>query len=375
MFKNKIEEQKIAIEKWVNSNYSGTINAVTGFGKCKVGIDAINLVYTKLLENTKNDISKFKILIVTPTTEIKKEWVKELKKWKCEHLLQFIDIQCIKTCYKFNNKKYSLGIFDEVHNYIGNTYSNVFKNNYFKRKICLSASIPSVHYDYLYNVLKCPIIYTMSIDKALKLNLINDFKVYNLGIELSFKERKSYNNLTRRIDENSLKGFKSWDLIGMRKNIIYSAENKFKILTVLEKHFSSYGIIFTQSKEAANKVSSILNNCLVHHSGFTTKNRNEIIKTFSDGRTKEKILSTAMTLDEGVSLPRLQFAIILANTSKEKQFIQRVGRVVRLEKGKKESIILRVYCKNTVEEQWIKKSQSSTKNIFIRHSEIEKIWI
>jgi superfamily II DNA or RNA helicase len=370
---NKINEQSKAIKSWVNNNYLGTINAVTGFGKCKVGLDAINLVYNQAIE-AKANIDKFSILIVTPTTEIKKEWVKEFKKWKMLHILKHVDIQCVNTCSKYNNRSYSIGIFDEVHNYLGNTFYNVFKNNNFKRKICLSASIPSEHFHQLFIEQKCPIIYKMNIDKALELELINNFKVYNIGVHLTKAENRRYTFLTNKINEASLKGYNAWDLIGQRKNLVYDASSKYKLLEDIKQYFNSYGIIFTQSKKSVERVKDIVDNCLVHHSGLTPKKRTEVIKLFSDGRTKEKILSSAMTLDEGVTLPRLQFAIILANTSKEKQFIQRTGRVVRLEENKKESIIIRIYCKNTVEENWIKKSQDKVKNIYINKNKIDTLW-
>lgn len=371
---NKINEQSKAIQSWVDNNYLGTINAVTGFGKCKVGLDAINLIYTRAITANAN-IDKFSILIVTPTIEIKKEWFKEFKKWKMSHILKYVDIQCVNTCSKYQNKSYSIGIFDEVHNYLGNTFYNVFKNNFFKRKICLSASIPPEHYNQLFFEQKCPIIYKMNIDKALELELINNFKVYNVGIKLTKSENARYTFLTNKINEASLKGYNDWDLIGQRKNLVYDASNKYKLLEEIKHYFNSYGIVFTQSKKSVERVKDIVNNCLVHHSGLTSKKRTEVIKLFSDGRTKEKILSSAMTLDEGVTLPRLQFAIILANTSKEKQFIQRTGRVVRLEENKKESVIIRVYCENTIEENWVKKSQCKVKNIYINKNKIGTLWI
>jgi len=371
---NKSLEQKKAVNNWIKNNCLGTINAASGFGNCKVGLDCINYIYNLLESQIKEDKSKFKILIVTPTTEIKNEWFKEFKKWKLSNLLEFVDIQCVNTCCKYRNRKYSLGIFDEVHNYLGNSFYNVFKNNLFKRKLCLSASIKQEFYYQLIVEQKCPVVYQLNIDKALNLNLINTFKVYNLGVELTAKEKNQYNYLTNKIEFNKKQGYNSWDLIGQRKNIVYNAHNKYEILKVLKQYFNSYGIIFSQSKNSAEKVNKIIENSLVHHSGLSKKERDNVIKLFSDGRTKEKILSTAMTLDEGVSLPRLNFAIILSGTSKERQFVQRTGRVVRLEKNKKESIIIRLYCKNTIEENWLRESQKKVKNLFISKEKISDIW-
>lgn len=369
MLENKINEQKKALDSWINNNYLGTVNAVTGFGKCKVGIDAIDYLLSKYDYH-----SNISILIVVPTTHIKNEWLKEIKKWKKLKILNHLTIECINSVYKFKGKKFSLGIFDEVHNYFGGEYSKLFLNNYFKRKLCLSASIPSIHYYSLIHVLKCPIIYTMNVQKALKLELVNKFSVYNIGIELTEHERVLYNDLTKEIDIASAKGVRLWSLINKRKELVYNATNKFNFLKKNNHLFKDYGLIFSQSKESAEKVLNFIDDCLVHHSGYSKKKRDENVKLFSDGRTKNKILSTAMTLDEGANLPRLSFAILLSSSSKEKQFVQRIGRVIRLEEGKKPSTIIRLYCKNTVEENWINSSQKKVKNIFIKETKIQEIW-
>ena len=82
-------------------------------------------------------------------------------------------------------------------------------------------------------------------------------------------------------------------------------------------------------------------------------------------RTKIKRISSAKTLDEGVTLPRLEFAVIASGSSKPKQMIQRVGRCLRLDVEGKHAVIIRLYVKDTVEENWISNAQKGFKVVNI----------
>ena len=61
-------------------------------------------------------------------------------------------------------------------------------------------------------------------------------------------------------------------------------------------------------------------------------NRDEILKDYEEGRIH--VLISMKCLDEGVDVPRSEFAIFCASTGNPRQFIQRRGRVLRLHKDK-----------------------------------------
>ena len=71
---------------------------------------------------------------------------------------------------------------------------------------------------------------------------------------------------------------------------------------------------------------------------FTSKEsameRSEIIKKFSDGYMLQALVAIKC-LDEGVNIPSIKTAFILASSTNPKEYIQRRGRVLRLAKGKK----------------------------------------
>lgn len=86
-------------------------------------------------------------------------------------------------------------------------------------------------------------------------------------------------------------------------------------------------------------VTSLLGNKLrMNVAQFTSKEdaqRREVLKQqFSEGEIVQTLVSIKC-LDEGVNIPKIKTAFILASTTNPKEYIQRRGRVLRLPEGKK----------------------------------------
>jgi len=368
MGSKKDEVQRGALNAWYKAGCKGTVEAATAFGKTYTGIRAIDFF-------VKNQSKDFKVLIVVPTVAIKDEWKKEFIKWKKFSILKNnVTIECINTARLFRKAKYDMLIADEIHNYImGEVNTNLFKFNSFEKVLGLSASISN---ELLYNLEQvAPICFSLDIYTAVELGLVSDFTVYNVPINLTLKEREDYKKITSKIDYiKEAYGSTSWGNINKRKQILYKSKTKLKYIQKITEGFKDkYGIVFSETKKSADTISEYLgDSCISHHSGFTNKKRKELIKSFSDGRTKINKISAARTLDEGVTLPRLEYAIIATGSSKEKQQIQRVGRCVRLDKEGKQAIIIRLYFKDTVEENWLNNSQKNFNVIEVKS--IDEIW-
>jgi len=358
--KDKI--QRDALNSWVKGGCRGTIEAATAFGKTRVGILAIS-------HYAKQANYDFRVLIVTPTTAIQDEWRKEFKKWgESRVFIECVEVYCINTAREFDGEIYDLGVFDEMHNYInGDVNAQVFYNNTFKKVLGLSASIGDEIMLALDKI--APICFALSVYDALELGLISDFTIYNVGVELTEWELKQYHRLTSTIDfAKRTYSQMAWGKISERKTLLYKASNKLRLVEEFAEHFKGkYGIIFSQTKDYANLVNKQLGpTCVSHHSGLGKKARIANLKKFADGRTMVDKVSSARTLDEGVTLPRLEWGLIAAGSSKEKQMIQRVGRCLRLDIEGKHAIIVRFYAKNTVEQTWLDSAQKGFKVINIK---------
>lgn len=352
----KDQIQKDVLNTWWKAGCIGTAELTTGFGKSKVGVMAC-AYFAKQCEY------QCKILIIVPTTTLKDEWRKEFSKWKeTKTFKECVQVECINTARKFKDQSYSLVICDEIHNYIGGQINlKFFKNNDYARILGLSATIEDNLLDSLNRI--APICYTLDLYQAVELGLVSDFTIYNIPVELTVPERKAYMQLSSTIDMAWQQyGVHSWKNIGLRTKILYNASAKIKTLQKLIKMFGkdSHGIVFSMTKEYSDAVKKKLGDiCVAHHSGIGKKARVNNLNSFADGRTKVKVLSSAKTLDEGVNLPRLKYAIIMASSSKTKQQRQRVGRCVRIGEDGKHAVIIRLYCRDTKEEQWLDSSQAN----------------
>ena len=350
---NKDKIQRDALNAWFKAGCRGTIQLATAGGKTRIGILAIS-------HFAKQAGYNFKALIVTPTVAIQDEWRKEFAKWGEDRvLIECVDIYCINTAREFEQEFYDIGVFDEIHNYVnGEINVKVFYNNKFDKILGLSASIAHE----LQPIIKklAPICYKLGVYEALDLGLISNFTVYSIPVELNKKEREEYDKLSKTITFVKQKtGNNSWGKIGKRKTLVYNTASKIDMIKELSEKFGDkYGIFFSQTKDYADMVNKELGTiCRPHHSGLSMKNRQTNLKRFADKRSKVKRISSAKTLDEGVTLPRLEFGVIAAGSSKEKQLIQRVGRTLRLDIQGKHAVIVYIYTANTVEEKWMKKAQ------------------
>ena len=77
-----------------------------------------------------------------------------------------------------------------------------------------------------------------------------------------------------------------------------------------------------------------------YHQTFSQKKEN--LESFTNGSTDA--LVSVRVLDEGIDIPGIKKAFILASTSNRRQFIQRRGRVLRKSPGKEKSVIYDFIC-------------------------------
>ncbi len=84
-------------------------------------------------------------------------------------------------------------------------------------------------------------------------------------------------------------------------------------------------------------VSNIDNHLVVRKFTSDSKDREQMLKDFSTGKTD--VLVSMKCLDEGVDVPRSELAIFCASTGNPRQFIQRRGRVLRTHPDKRNAVI------------------------------------
>ncbi|MCA9836520.1 MAG: hypothetical protein KC422_06390 [Trueperaceae bacterium] len=131
------------------------------------------------------------------------------------------------------------------------------------------------------------------------------------------------------------------------RKLAFGTEAKIRVLyDLLAKHASDRILIFTDDNATVYRISqSLLIPAITHQS--KVKERHEILKNFRDG-TYPRIV-TSRVLNEGVDVPEANVAIVLSGTGSTREYVQRLGRILRKGEGKL-AILYEVIAEDTAEE-------------------------
>lgn len=347
--------------KWYNSNCKGTVAYATGTGKSKIAVDIVS-------ENKdwKN------VYLIVPTEKLRDEnWKEEFKKWK--HLSDYSKIK--RLCYASIDKvedseEIDLVIADEFHN-ITEHNSSFFKKNKVKRILALTATPPDDKIKLEIFNKYAPVIATYTIDQGVKDGIIAPYEITVIECRLDDKEKyvkagtkekpfytteqKHYEYLSKSIlmlQYSKKKEVAKWKILE-RMRFIYNLRSKTELAKKLKDKFlkDKKSLIFCGSINQAEELSPY-----TFHSKTSDKNLNKLIK----GSINE--LASVECLNEGVNIPSMEAALIVQLNSKEKDAIQRIGRLLRFREGHLAKIYILVVT-NTVDENWAKKALQGFSNI------------
>lgn len=388
--------QEEAIDMWQKKGFCGIFDMATGTGKTYTGLGAIARLsefledklavfivcpYQHLVEQWKEDIVRFKINPIVGYGAI------PAKQWKTK-LSDAVRNQKLKVrkreffCFVTTNATFSgdfvqeqirkikgnaLLVVDEAHNF-GADYLKGLLSDKFNYRLALSATLDrhgdpegtQALYDYFGD--KC-IEYTL--ERAIKDGKLTKYKYYPIIVSLSEAEREVYEEYSRQISKCLMKGkngkiklSENGKRIALRRaRLVAGAVNKIAALEEAitpyknDKHLLVYcgaTRVLDPEKESTEVdeddlrqidiVTDLLGNKLkMKVSQFTSNESVEeraiLKKEFADGDTLQALIAIKC-LDEGVNIPSIKTAFIMASTTNPKEYIQRRGRVLRLADGK-----------------------------------------
>ena len=379
------EYQINAIDNWKEHNYIGIFDMATGTGKTYTAAGAI----TKLYQDKK----RLLVIVCCPFSHLVEQWYKELQNFnidafKCygsynkysEKLKREIgnfkrkrkDFLCIvttnatfmtehlKSIY-LDNLNEILLIADEAHNFGATSISKMLEYKC-KYRLALSATIErkgdSIGNSKILNFFgeKC-IVYTL--EQAIIDGFLTKYYYYPILVTFSENELEEYINLTRRISKYaSYADFEDNQTYKMllikRSRLIAKTENKInKLYELILKYKNSKNILIycgaikygkenidSSSNDELKQIKRIVADLNEKYdfkaTEFTseenTDERLSIIDAFSNGDIQA--LVAIKCLDEGLNVPSIKTAFILASSTNPKEYIQRRGRVLRKFEGK-----------------------------------------
>ncbi|RDI91130.1 type III restriction enzyme, res subunit [Thermosipho africanus Ob7] len=395
------EHQNEAINSWKSNNFKGIISMATGTGKTYTAIGAIDRIlknnqkhfivisvpYSHLIEQWNNSIKKFglEVNFIVKCFSENSKWHSDLKRYVRKLLLgQIKNLLVISTHDTLVSGKMkdillnikadikTILVADEVHS-IGSLNRRENLSNIFRYRLGLSATPKRMYDDFGNSFLKeyfGEIVYEFSLcDAIYKINpltyntFLTPYYYYPYLCTLTENETKKYNYLTLKIlnlVKNSLDNiFDEIDtdeklkmLLIKRSKIIKAARNKIKVLediiSDIEKNHGeiSHTIIFTDDK-LINETIDLLNSKNIYAVKFTqelsNKQRIDVLENFGKGIIQ--VLVAMKILDEGVDVPESKIAIIMSSSTNPREFIQRIGRILRISENKKYSYIYDIITK------------------------------
>jgi len=398
--KNKLNlffYQKNALQKWKDNNRRLICEMATGTGKTRVALACIAdllaekeklAVFVACPQNTlslqwKKEIEKMNIIfensIIADSTN--KNWKIELEKIlldislnKSKNVIVYTTHQTnsaekfISILTNFKNKTEFFLIGDEAHG-LGADKSKRGLKTYYDFRLALSAT-PKRWFDdegtqNLYEFFG-NVIFEFTIKDAL--NTINpltnkpflvQYDYFPYFISLTDDELDEYSKLTKKIGKfsgykNSSESYKKTyeNFIFMRANIVKNAESKYaKFIEIIDKMESIEDLLIFVSPKQLPRIIMILSDRDIKCSKITEKEgtvpkikfeglteRQYIINQFKNKQLKS--LVAIKCLDEGIDIPTAEKAILLSNSSNPREYVQRIGRVLRQSKSKYRATII-----------------------------------
>ncbi|TRM82683.1 helicase, partial [Sulfolobus sp. A20-N-F6] len=251
--------------------------------------------------------------------------------------------------------KFALVIFDEVHHLASEGYSIIAQGLASPYRLGLTATPErSDGRHSLYPSLVGPIVYTITFSE-LAGKFLSNFTIQRIYVELTEEERKKYEYyrgiLKKFLDKKglqlrSLQDFRNLIKLASRdkeareallawhealKIAVNSRAKVEKLRELLSKLKDDKVIIFTRNTSMAYDISRTFLIPAITYK--TPKNeRLEILEKFKEG--EYKVIVTSSVLDEGVDVPDASVGIVLGGYGTQRQFVQRLGRILRKKENK-----------------------------------------
>lgn len=380
------EHQKLACKAWFNTK-NGILKFATGSGKTKTAI--------MIMEELKKKKSKQLFIIVVPDKTLVYQWSDELVKYS-NYLIKCFsdsiwedDLIELSFGYKDLNSRHQF-IVTTNDTFFGNKFQKIlprFGNDYFlivdechswgtkrmlsmlpspQMRLGLSAT-PELFFstektDKLFSFFG-GIIAEYSLEDAIKDKKLVEYVYHPVIVSFTDEEKEHYEELTRKIvkmigfdpdDFNDMYSKPLEMLLFKRARIVYGAKNKLTKLESIIDNIISKGrlLIYCGPTSYENELDSdvqqesltqlqTVNKILAkrgHQFAQYTSGEKDFERSSAIDLFKRQTYSTLVAikcLDEGVDIPIIERAVILASSTNPREFVQRRGRILRPYPGKK----------------------------------------
>lgn len=380
--------QRQAVANWFANQGRGTLKMATGSGKTITALAIATELYQK--------IGLQVLLVVCPYRHLVTQWARECQKFNLEPVLAFENVrnwqsQLSTELYNVHSGNQSfltiittnatlmgeglqsqlkyfpdktLIVGDEAHN-LGATRLEQSLPRNIGLRLALSAT-PERYFDeqgtqFIFDYFGSVLQPELTLADAIRQGALVHYLYYPILVELTEAETRIYAKLTKRIgwamiDEEKIENNDTLtSLLMQRARLIGTASNKLESLRKLminrldSSHTLFYcgdgsveGAVSVESGRQLAAVTRLLGTELGYRINTYTAEtslaeREDLRHQFETGKLQG--LVAIRCLDEGVDIPAVQTAVILASSGNPRQFIQRRGRILRPHPGKERATL------------------------------------
>ncbi|WP_144902874.1 DEAD/DEAH box helicase [Halobellus captivus] len=363
--------QRDAVDAWRASGDRGVVELPTGAGKTVLAVDAIAALGVPTL-------------VVVPTIDLLEQWRRELETEFEVPIGQFgggeqeqaaITVSTYDSAYlraEDVGGDFGLVVFDEVHHLGGEGYRDAARLLAAPARLGLTATFerPDGAHEAVADLVG-PKVYEAGVDDLAGEHLA-EYEVRRIEVALGAGEREAYEEAQGTFVDYlkrsnlSLRGGSDYRKLVMRsgtdpkareallakqraRRIMMNADAKVETLgRLLDRHREDRVIVFTAHTDLVYRLSErYLLPAITSETG--AKERTEILERFREGRYSRVV--TANVLDEGVDVPDANVAVVLAGSGSEREFTQRLGRILRPKVDGGSALLYEVVSEETAEER------------------------
>ena len=360
--------QNKALDNWQRAGNRGVLVLPTAAGKTFIALKAIDLLRTQTL-------------IVVPTLDLIDQWRKRVREYLGveagvvgggENIIRMVTVSTYDSAYSQAaqlGNRFMFLVFDEVHHLASPGYMQIGEMYIAPYRMGLTATYErSDQRHALLPLIVGDPVYSIDIEELAGKHL-SPYTYEKVSVELTPEEQETYeaqmsvfkNYLNqRRIVLKSAADFQRFimttgrdpharEALLARNRALRVAVNSEAKLNQLAQRLETYKdekiLIFTLYNDL---VYTISRRFLIPAVTYQTprEERREILANFGNG--KYKVIVTSQVLDEGMDVPDASVGLILGGTGSTREYVQRLGRLLRKKEGKTAKIV-EIISKETVE--------------------------
>ncbi|WP_129115731.1 DEAD/DEAH box helicase family protein [Halegenticoccus tardaugens] len=365
------EYQREALDAWRERGDRGVLELPTGSGKTVIGIAAIVALSTPTL-------------VVVPTIDLLDQWGRELEAefdrpigrfGGSEQRREAITVSTYDSAYLRADEvggDFGLVVFDEVHHLGGEGYRDIARLLAAPARMGLTATFerPDGAHEVVSDLVG-PRVYAADVDDLAGTHLA-DYDIKRIEVELTDRERERYEEAQGTFVDYVRTSAISFDsgsdylelvkrsgtdprareaLLAKQRarDLMMNSDNKVcELARILDRHRDDRIIVFTAHTDLVYRLSErFLLPAITNETGAAE--RREILERFRRG-TYGRVV-TANVLDEGVDVPDANVAVVLSGSGSEREFTQRLGRVLRPKDDGGRALLYELVSRETAEER------------------------